>query len=200
MPAFPALTDTVLNALISYLATPVSEATVPYKDSSPLSSQVPDEKSKPVRYVTSYGYLETKDIPSPISPPWSSLTAYDLNDGAIRWKIPYGNEPFYVERGVTGTGTIWPKSGVVVTGSGLIFGASRDDSTLRAYDETDGRTLWEISLPAGSDGVPAIYEVNGQEYIAICATSWASITSARNRSQQTKEYVVYALPRRPVGN
>jgi hypothetical protein len=28
--------------------------------------------------------------------------------------------------------------------------------------------LWEYQLPTGSDGIPAVYEVNGSEYIAFC--------------------------------
>ncbi|HMF74387.1 MAG TPA: hypothetical protein VK604_01875 [Bryobacteraceae bacterium] len=30
---------------------------------------------------------------SPISPPWTSLTAYDLNQGIIKWTMPLGEVP-----------------------------------------------------------------------------------------------------------
>ena len=42
----------------------------------------------PVRYYTGYGY-ETLAI----NPPWSTLTAYDLNKGTIKWQVPYGDNP-----------------------------------------------------------------------------------------------------------
>jgi quinoprotein glucose dehydrogenase len=40
------------------------------------------------RYYTGYGY-ETVAI----NPPWSTLTAYDLNKGTIKWQVPFGDNP-----------------------------------------------------------------------------------------------------------
>ena len=42
----------------------------------------------PSRYKTGYGqegYI--------ITPPWSTITAYDLNTGKIMWQTPYGDTP-----------------------------------------------------------------------------------------------------------
>jgi quinoprotein glucose dehydrogenase len=42
----------------------------------------------PSRYKTGYGqegYI--------ITPPWSTITAYDLNTGSIMWQTPYGDTP-----------------------------------------------------------------------------------------------------------
>src|SRR3954462_8976582 len=42
----------------------------------------------PSRYKTGYG-----SEPYVITPPWSTLTAYDLNTGKIKWQPPYGALP-----------------------------------------------------------------------------------------------------------
>ena len=46
-----------------------------------------------------------------IAPPWTSLTAYDLNEGNIRWKIPLGEVPELAAKGIKNTGTHYPKVG-----------------------------------------------------------------------------------------
>ena len=63
------------------------------------------------------------------------------------------------------------RSGPLVTAGGLVFIATKDEAKLRAYDEVSGKVVWQTDLPAGSEGVPAAYEVEGREYIVICATS-----------------------------
>jgi quinoprotein glucose dehydrogenase len=93
--------------------------------------------------------MRTKEIPARISPPWSTLTAYDLNKGTIKWQVPFGNAPELAAEGIGGTGNLWPRNGVVVTGGGLIFAASRSEGNLRAYDEDTGKVLWETQMPAG---------------------------------------------------
>ena len=69
------------------------------------------------------------------------------------------------------TGIMMSRNGPVVTASGLVFIATKDEGKLRAYDEESGKVLWETDLPAASEGVPAVYEVDGREYIVICAAS-----------------------------
>ena len=40
-----------------------------------------------------------------IAPPWGTLNAIDLNKGEILWKVPLGEYPELVERGIRHTGT-----------------------------------------------------------------------------------------------
>lgn len=47
----------------------------------------------PSRYKTGYG-----DEGYIITPPWSTITAYDLNTGKIMWQTPYGDLPQARER------------------------------------------------------------------------------------------------------
>ena len=57
----------------------------------------------------------------------------------------------------------------MATAGGLLFIATASDRKFRAYDQDSGRVLWEKDLPAGAEGVPAVYEIGGREYIALCA-------------------------------
>jgi quinoprotein glucose dehydrogenase len=102
------------------------------------------------------------------------ITAYDLNRGVIKWQVPLGNAPQGESENLKDTGIMMSRNGPVVTASGLIFIATKDEGKLRAYDEENGKVLWETDLPAASEGVPAVYEVDGREYIVLGYTEgWA---------------------------
>ena len=81
--------------------------------------------------------------------------------------------------------------GPVVTAGGLIFIAATDyDHKIRAFDKATGKLLWEAQLPFAGNATPAVYEVNGQEYVVI-----ASGGSWMNRKGGTGGvYVAFALP------
>lgn len=147
----------------------------------------PDATGK--RYTSSFGFLFTSDGLSPIAPPWTSLTSYDLNQGKIRWTIPLGDAPDH-----EGTGTVYPKVGPVVTAGGLIFTATRDHK-VRALDEDTGKVLWETALPAALEGIPAVYEIDGREYLVVCAAAVDSM-AFKTPTQIEGSYVAFALPRR----
>ena len=48
------------------------------------------------------------------------------------------------------------------------------DRKLRALDKRNGKVLWEAELPAATEGMPAVYELQGREYIAVCASAQAT--------------------------
>ena len=136
----------------------------------------------------------------PIGPPWSQLTAYDLNRGTLLWQIPNGEVTDLASRGTRGTGSQGARAGMVVTAGGLIF-IGTPDHRLRAYDQETGRVLWEKEVIGPINGVPAVYEVNGREYVVVCvAGAGAGTRPARQgeaASQQTPgEYIAFALPNR----
>ena len=152
-----------------------------------------------VRYYTSYG-MEYSFI---INPPWSSLVAYDLNKGTIKWKVPHGEDAQATAEGGKDTGVFrgGERHGMVVTSAGLIFTASLDGKA-RVYDADTGRVLWTATLPAGSEGVPAMYQANGRQYFLVPASS--PITSGRLMPGAAapdplpgRGYVAFALPERP---
>jgi glucose dehydrogenase len=145
------------------------------------------------RFFSGFGFLIASDGLSPITPPWSTLTAYDLNTGDIQWKVPLGEVPELTARGIHGTGSHFPKVGPVVTAGGLIFAGTRDGK-VRAFDEENGRELWSHQLDASLEGMPAVYEIAGREYVVFCASASGKV----NNPEHVKingAYVVFALPK-----
>jgi quinoprotein glucose dehydrogenase len=152
------------------------------------------------RYNSPINFMTESNGLSAMSPPWSNLVAYDLNAGTIRWKVANGGVLALEKDGYSGTGARAPRGGPVVTAGGLIFAATASDHKVRAYDEDTGEVLWEYELPAGSDGVPAVYEAEGREYIAFCAAGgnglYLPARSAPPGSPPPGAYVVFALPKK----
>jgi len=144
--------------------------------------------SKDDHYYSGFGFLIASDGLSPITPPWSSMTAYDLNTGAIKWKVPLGDVP-----GMKGTGSHYPKVGPVVTAGGLIFAGTRDGKA-RALDVANGNELWAHQLDAGLEGMAAVYEVAGREFVVFCASAQAGLAKSAQPKISGGAYVAFALP------
>jgi glucose dehydrogenase len=126
-----------------------------------------------VRYESPFGFMITSSGLTAIAPPWTSMTAYDLNAGTIKWKIPLGEVPELAAKGIADTGSHFPKVGPVVTAGGLIFAGTRDKK-IRAFDIDTGKVLWKVEVDAGVEGIPSVYEVNGKQYIVYCAAAPAT--------------------------
>ncbi|HSU58066.1 MAG TPA: pyrroloquinoline quinone-dependent dehydrogenase [Bryobacteraceae bacterium] len=144
------------------------------------------------RYVSGFGFMFAKTGLPANSPPWTSLTAYDLNAGTIKWKIPLGEVPELAAKGFKDTGTVYPKVGPVVTAGGLIFTATRDRK-VRALDENNGNVLWEAELDSAMEGIPAVYEIGGREYLVVCAAAQANLVKDPS-AKIHGAYVAFALP------
>jgi quinoprotein glucose dehydrogenase len=152
-----------------------------------------------VAYRSPYEWMISAATGLPVTgPPWSTLTAYDLNKGTILWQIPNGEVAGVPSRTGKPTGSMAPRGGPVATGGGLLFVATASDRKLRAYDEENGRVLWEFGLPAASEGVPAVYQVKGRQYIAI-EVGGAGFLAPKISNQPPpgpSQFMVFALPKR----
>lgn len=195
MPGFPKLPTADLQSLIALLLNPSRASALPSTAPSPPPSGAEAEAaaaSGTLRYLSGFGFMFTTAGVSPIKPPWSSLTAYDLNQGTIKWQIPLGEVPELAAKGIRGTGFPFPKTGPVVTRGGLVFTAARDHM-VRAYDEETGNVLWQTRLDTPLQGIPSVYQAGGHEYLIVCAAAPEVEDSAAQRHIRGS-YVAFALP------
>ncbi|HEY4303691.1 MAG TPA: PQQ-binding-like beta-propeller repeat protein [Gemmatimonadaceae bacterium] len=124
----------------------------------------------------------------PITPPWGTLSAIDLNKGEIKWHIPFGEYPALAAQGITNTGSD-NYGGPVVTANGLLFiGATTYDRKFRVFDKASGQLLWETLLPASGNATPSLYMVNGKQYVVIACGG------GKNDAPSGGTYVAFALP------
>jgi quinoprotein glucose dehydrogenase len=136
------------------------------------------------------GYILMRDPNGypPLTPPWGTLNAIDLNKGEIRWRIPLGEYPELVAKGIKDTGSD-NYGGPVVTSSGLLFiGATNCDKKFRAFDKLTGKLLWETVLPAAGNATPSVYEIGGREYVVIVCGG------GKNGAPSGSSIVAFALP------
>lgn len=112
-----------------------------------------------------YNWLRDKDGYPGVKPPWGTLTAVDLNKGTFTWEIPLGYYPELQDK-TTGSESF---GGAIATAGGLVFIGSTRDEKFRAFDSSNGKILWEGTLPAGGYACPSSYQVNGKQYVVIAA-------------------------------
>ena len=176
MPAY-AFRPGEMNALVAYLASGPGE----------LRSSV--SVGSPDRYTID-GYplfLDPHGVPA-ISPPWGTLNAIDLVKGDILWKVPLGEYPQLVAKGIRNTGTL-NFGGAVATAGGVIFLAATADEKFRAFEKHSGRVLWEYQLPAGGYATPSLYMIDGRQYVVIAAGG-----SGKNATKSGDSIIAFALP------
>ena len=194
MPAFSNLSDAQLDSLLAYLLNP---SAAPAETTAVVTKKPAADAN--ARYKSGFGFMFTNSGLPAIAPPWTSLTAYDLNSGTIRWQIPLGEVPELAAQGFKNTGSHFPKTGPVATAGGLIFTGTRDRK-VRAIDSQTGRVIWETTLDAAVEGMPAVYEEDGREYIVFCVAAQATTHThdlpghPALRTPIPGAYVAFALP------
>src|SRR5499427_547409 len=122
-----------------------------------------------LRLESPYEFMNQNSLSmSAVGPPWSEMTAFDLNTGEIKWRIPTGTVLAPPELGIPpGTGAHFPRSGPLVTAGGLVFFATGSDRRFRAYDRDNGREVWSMELPSASEGMPATFAIDGRQFIVV---------------------------------
>jgi quinoprotein glucose dehydrogenase len=200
MPGFSdaQITPPQIDALLAYLVNPAAGILPPRRGGPP-----PPPPPGQTRYYTPYvTWNATNGLPV-ISPPWSRITAYNLGDGTIKWWIPFGSVPTLAAKGIKDTGSYHPtRNGLVVSAGGLLIGGTFGDRTLHIYDKDTGKILWERQIDSGPEGIPAVYEVSGRQYIAFAARTGPIFDNIGRESaawepgkNEAQGYYVFALPR-----
>jgi len=125
--------------------------------------------------------LSVRGLPL-IKPPYSRITAINLDSGEFRWQVPFGatpdtirNHPALKGLNLGPLGRPGNNSGTMVTRTLLIAGESNLGPTptgargamLRAFDKATGREAGAVYLPAPQSGSPMTYMVNGKQLIVV---------------------------------
>lgn len=131
-----------------------------------------------------------------LKPPYSRLTAIDMNTGEHRWMVPAGegarirNHPLLKSLDLPPLGGDSTFSGPLLTKTLLIYalttGGSRGGPRLVAYDKGTGRELGSADLPGTAIGAPMTYLLDNKQYIAL--------TVAGRTQRDLPELVALALP------
>jgi quinoprotein glucose dehydrogenase len=181
MPGFPDLGGGNINDVADFLITGRDKGADPKVTSDPSW----------LKYrIDGYTLWRDPDGYPPIAPPWGTLNAIDLNAGTIRWKIPFGEYPELVAKGVANTGSD-NYGGPVVTAGGVLFiGATNFDNKFHAYDKLTGKLLWETTLPAAGSATPSTYTINGRQFVVIVCGG------GKNGAPSGSKIVAFALPQK----
>jgi glucose dehydrogenase len=127
------------------------------------------------------GNLTVQGLPL-IRPPYSRITAINLDTGDFRWQVPFGATPDNIRNNPALKGLDLPplgrpgnNSGNVVTKTLLIVGehnvgptpSGQRGAMLRAYEKTTGKEVGAVYMPAPQSGSPMTYMLNGKQYIVV---------------------------------
>jgi quinoprotein glucose dehydrogenase len=124
--------------------------------------------------LTGFGVRGPDDL-NLFKPPYSRITAIDMNTGEHLWYIPVGETPEAVlnhpelegiEIPNTGTGRAAP---MVVTKTLLIYAAEASDGTphLYAVDKATGRQMGKVEVPDRSSYGMMTYIHDGRQYVIL---------------------------------
>jgi quinoprotein glucose dehydrogenase len=128
-----------------------------------------------------------------IKPPYSRITAIDLNTGDHLWMVPAGDTPDNIKENPALQGIDIPRTGssarpVVLVTKTLVFTGEGTGGQpyLHALDKATGETVFSVQLDAPVTSIPMSYAVDGKQYIAF----WIGAPGDQVRSR----LVTLALP------
>ena len=111
-----------------------------------------------------------------IKPPYSRMTAIDLNTGEHVWMVPNGdgdrvrNHPLLKDLDLPplgGDGRGGPLVTKTLLVSALTAGGTRNGPRLIARDKATGEEVGSVDLPRRAVGTPMTYMAEGRQYIAL---------------------------------
>ena len=147
---------------------------IPSKTGPGIISVVNDPKSD-LRFSRGPGAdLSVKGLPI-LKPPYSRITALNLNTGAFDWVAPLGTTPARVSQNpalkdisLPNTGGIGLHATLLVTKTLLIAGEGWGGApVVRAYHKKTGAVLSEVRIPGMMGSMPMTYMANGKQYLAF---------------------------------
>lgn len=113
-------------------------------------------------------------------PPYSRMTAIDLNRGEHLWMTPIGigssrirNHPLLKGLklpplgGGGAKGPLLTRTLLIAAVDGAISETDNEGPKLVAYDKATGKVIGKVDLPGSAIGTPMTYMLNGKQYIAL---------------------------------
>jgi quinoprotein glucose dehydrogenase len=184
MPPFSYLTDGQKSAIASYVLNIEGLQSQPFQTAS--QPELPAYYRNPYKEAPGGKFLTKEGYPG-VKPPWGHLTAVNLNTGEVVWKQTIGDYPELKAKGIhTGSENFGSS---VVTAGGVVFIAATRDEKIRGFNKLTGELLWEAQLPAAGIATPAVYQVNGKEYVVIACGG-----GGKQQTKSGDKYVAFALP------
>jgi alcohol dehydrogenase (cytochrome c) len=113
----------------------------------------------PLSFSPRTGLLYVNAVDSPLGarrPARGYFSAFDPATGELAWQQTFDG---------------WGQAGSVVTAGGLVFVGSGSNTAgyLFAYDAKSGALLWKFNTGAGVFSSPAVYMVNGEEFVTVAS-------------------------------
>ena len=109
-----------------------------------------------------------------VNPPWSSITAYDLRTGIIKWQVPNGtgpkNHPLLSDMSNDiDLGNPGAAPGLLATPDLIFLGQKIDgDSHLVALDRKNGKLVWNHRLMGNHFSAPPMtFTSSGKQFIVL---------------------------------
>ena len=157
---------------------------------SPFMGTLPESESNFRFYrLQNRGVRGPQGLPL-LKPPYSTITAYDMNRGEILWQVANGDGMAQVENNPAVAGVDLPPLGgggrhpVLVTSTLLIHAQNTSGGPkLIARDKATGNELAAIDLPGNPSAAPMSFSIESRQYIAIAVSG-----------QPAPGLIVYALP------
>lgn len=171
---------------------------VPSRNAASVNSlRLPNEKeSGNLRYVEarSPGPALPQGLPL-FKPPYSRMTAIDMNRGEHAWMTPLGNgnatrnHPMLKALNLPPLGGDSTLSGPLLTKTVLVMaltaGGTNDGPRLVAYDKQTGGEIASVDLPGAPIGTPMTYLWDSKQYISL---------TVMGQRGAVPRVVAYALP------
>jgi PQQ-dependent dehydrogenase (methanol/ethanol family) len=113
----------------------------------------------PISFSPRTGLLYVNAVDSPLGagrPARGYFSAFDPTTGDLRWQQTFDG---------------WGQAGSVVTAGGIVFVGTGSNIAgyLFAYDATSGELLWKFNTGGGIFSSPAVYMVNGEEFVTVAS-------------------------------
>jgi quinoprotein glucose dehydrogenase len=145
-----------------------------------------------------YAMLAVQGLPL-IKPPYSTISAINVDRGEIVWQAAHGDTPDNVRKWaddhkvkIEKTGQSGYNIGTLITKTLVIAGDGQITTTpehprgamLRAYNKATGKQVGAVFMQAPQSGSPMTYAINGKQYIIVAISGGA----------YSGEYVAFTLP------